>query len=407
MMKALPFHCLNLLLIIAQARSAEGDKISYHLYSFEAPRFEQGSLSGSPQGLRLVQGTARIAATQTTPGSAQHLVLDQHGPHSAVLLTGKRLAGDHRSHGEVWVRPQATSSQNGEEFMDFDGAVVGLFRRPDEASAEFHAFHQITAVTGCWLSTGQMIGIDEQGAATQWHRLNIEHHWEAGTWSLKVDGAVGLTGLQRSGRVEPDRFECWLFGQEQGDCAFDDLLITPLAPDQLEAQASAGQLLRRTPAEPAGRSRPRVATGKQLVPRRHTALPKPPAGQPTAPGEFDFHLKVVGGGRHIAEIDLKEKPEGQKRIALYSPGYDAAGQPLPLQVEIRCDAHLGEGVVLADLHWAITEAGDAESGELRPVLVHGDFSTGPTQLATVPSKWSNKALSIQVAPHLIKAIRGR
>ena len=69
--------------------------------------------------------------------------------------------------------------------------------------------------------------------------------FEAGT--PNVDGAVGLTGLQRSGRIEPDRFECWLFGQEQGDCAFDDLLITPLAPDQLEAQASAGQLLRRTP----------------------------------------------------------------------------------------------------------------------------------------------------------------
>ena len=407
MMKALSFHCLVLLLIITPAHSADEDKIPYHFYNFEAPRFDQGRLSGSPQGLSLVQGTARIAADPTTPGTTQHLVLDQQGPHSAVLLTGKRLAGDHRSHAEVWVRPQATSAQNGEEFMDFDGAVIGLFRRPDEASAEFHAFHQITADTGCWLSTGQMIELNEQGAATQWHRLNIEHHWEAGTWSLKVDGVEGLTGLQRSGRIEPDRFECWLFGQEQGDCAFDDLLITPLAPDQLEAQASAGQLLRRTPAEPSGRSRPRVATGKQSVPRRHTALPKPAAGQPAAPVEFDFHLKVVGGGRHIAEIDLKEKPEGQNRIALYSPGYDAAGQPLPLQVEIRCDAHLGEGVVLADLHWAITEAGDAGNGELRPVLVQGDFSTGPTQLATVPSKWSNKALSIQVAARLRKAVRGR
>lgn len=395
-----------MLLIITPVRSADEDKIPYHFYNFEAPRFDQGSLAGSPQGLSLVQGTARIAATPSTPGSTQYLVLDKHGPHSAVLLTGKRLAGDHRSHAEVWVRPQATLSQNGEEFMDFDGAVIGLFRRPDEATAEFHAFHQISADTGCWLSTGRVIELNEQGAATQWHRLNIEHHWEAGTWSLKVDSAVGLTGLQRSGRIEPDRFECWLFGQEQGDCAFDDLLITPLAPDQLEAQALAGQLLRRTPAEPSGRSQPRVATGKQPVPRRHTALPKP-AGQPAAPVEFDFHLKVVGGGRHIAEIDLKEKPEGQNRIALYSPGYDAAGQPLPLQVEIRCDALLGEGVVLADLHWAITEDGDAQNGEPRPVLVQGDFSTGPTQLATVPSKWSNKALSIQVAPHLMKAVRGR
>ncbi len=406
MIKALSFHCLVLLTIIAPVHSADENKISYHFYNFEAPRFDQGSLAGNPQGLSLVQGTARIAATPTMPGSTQHLMLDKHGPHSAVLLTGKRLAGDHRSHAEVWARPQATLSQNGEEFMDFDGAVIGLFRRPDEASAEFHAFHQITADTGCWLSTGQMIELNEQGAATQWHRLNIEHHWEAGTWSLKVDGVEGLTGLQRSGQVEPDRFECWLFGQQQGDCAFDDLLITPLAPEQLEAQASAGQLLRRMPTEPAGRSRPRVATGKQSVPRRHTALPKP-AGQPTAPAEFDFHLKVVGGGRHIAEIDLKEKPEGQNRIALYTPGYDAAGQPLPLQVEIRCDAHLGEGVVLADLHWAITEAGDAQNGELRPVLVQGDFSTGPTQLATVPSKWSNKALSIQVAARLRQAVRGR
>ena len=303
-MKALSFHCLVLLLIITPVRSAEEDKISYHFCNFEAARFEQGNLTGSPQGLNLVQGTARIAATPTTPGSTQHLVLDKHGPHSAVLLTGKRLAGDHRSHGEVWVRPQATASQNGEEFMDFDGAVIGLFRRPDEASAEFHAFHQITTDTGCWLSTGQMIGIDEQGAAKEWHRLNIEHHWEAGTWSLKVDGAEGLTGLQRSGRVEPDRFECWLFGQEQGDCAFDDLLITPLAPDQLEAQASAGQLLRRMPTEPAGRSRPRVATGKQPVPRRHTALPQP-AGQPTAPPEFEPTSSTAAAARQCVSAGAR------------------------------------------------------------------------------------------------------
>ena len=162
MMKALPFHCLSLMLIITPVRSAEGDKISYHFYNFEAPRFDQCSLAGNPQGLSLVQGAARIAATPTTPGSTQHLVLDKQGPHSAVLLTGKRLAGDHRSHAEVWVRPQATLSQNGEEFIDFDGAVIGLFRRPDEASAEFHAFHQITADTGCWLSTGQTIYLDEQ-----------------------------------------------------------------------------------------------------------------------------------------------------------------------------------------------------------------------------------------------------
>ena len=72
MMKALPFHCLVLLLIITPARSADEDKIPYHFYNFEAPRFDQGNLSGSPQGLSLVQGTARIAAALTTPGPAQH-----------------------------------------------------------------------------------------------------------------------------------------------------------------------------------------------------------------------------------------------------------------------------------------------------------------------------------------------
>jgi hypothetical protein len=42
MMKALPFHCLSLLLTITPVRSAEGDKIPYQFYNFEAPGFEQG-----------------------------------------------------------------------------------------------------------------------------------------------------------------------------------------------------------------------------------------------------------------------------------------------------------------------------------------------------------------------------
>jgi hypothetical protein len=357
-------------------------------------------MSTNAAGIEIRRGKAVIEAAKPTDGASQCLLIGASDPHAALLLAGKRLASDHRSYAEVWVRPQATETQAGDEFIDFDGAAIALFRSNVEGKAEFAAFHQTDAGTGYWLTTGQVFDLDARGASAQWHRLNVMHNWEAGTWELEIDGAKVLIGLHRSGEINVERFQCWLFGQPRGECRFDDLLISPLPPDELETQAIAKQWARRSPTKAGVVMTPTKASAKQTTKRRHSTMPSH-VERVTTPSTYEFHVMVVGGGRHITEIEVKDPKTGPGRIALYSPGYDDKGQPIPLKVEIRSDDHLSEGLILADLQWAITEVVDAKSKEPIPVLVHGDFSTGPTQLATVPSKWSNKGITIHVAPHLI------
>lgn len=391
--------------VLAFHSTTQGAEVPYHFFDFEAPLFSKGILPDSIPGLSLRQGKAQIAPTQSQDDHGQYLVVSPHHPHGALLLTSKRVAADQRSHAEIWVRPQATDPQAGEEIIDFDGAVVGLFRRPNESYAEFHAFHQTSKDTGYWLSTGRLIQLDDQGKAQQWHRLNITQNWAEGTWSLKIDGELPLAGLSRSGAVDPQRFECWLFGQEQGACDFDDLLVTPIDPDQLEANAIVGRISKPSPTAQRQHSVPTKASSKQAGPRRQATLPKSSHEIVAKPSTFDVHLKVVGGGKHLTEFDVAEQHNKARRIALYSPGYDADGSPLPLKVEIRSDGHLSEGLVLADLQWAITEFADPKQPKPLQVIVHGNFSSGPTQTATVPSNWSNKPLSITIAPHLIDQAR--
>lgn len=405
MAKSRFFSYLSLHWILFLHALAQGADIPYHFFDFEAPLFSPGTLTLSNPGLNLRQGWAQIVSTQSQDDNGQYLVVSPHHPHGALLLTGTRIAADQRSHTEIWVRPQATDPHTGEEFVDFDGAVVGLFRTPNKSSAEFHAFHQTSKDSGYWLSTGRLIHLDDQGKAHLWHRLNITQNWETRTWSLKIDGELLLTGLSRSGEVDPQRFECWLFGQEQGACDFDDLLVTPIDPDQLEAKAIVGRISKRSTTAPIHQTLPTKASSKQAGLRRQAALPKSSPDVVAKPSTFDVHLKVVGGGKHLTEIDVDELDHKSRRIALYSPGYDADGNPLPLQLEIRSDGYLSEGLVLADLQWAITELADPKQPKQLQVIVHGNFSSGPTQTATVPSKWSNKPLSITVAPHLIDQAR--
>ncbi len=378
------------------AGAARAQDVPYHFYNFECPRFLLGTLPTSGHGLELRQGRADIASDGKGVSSGQHLALLAHDPLSGVVIRGNRLASDHQSHAEVWVRPLATSLSAGEEFMDFDGAVVGLFRSPEAGEAEFYAFHQTSPEAGYWLSSGRRIAVDAEGKAAHWHRLHITHHWEAGTWALELDGAVALTGLYRSSGMDAQGFECWLFGHTAGVCEFDDLLISPLPPDALEAQALATQLSRRVPPPVVSPKTPVRASSKKSTQRRQHAQPAP-GDTAAGPAAVDFRLHLVSGGKQITSIDLKDNKSGPRRATLYTPSYDEKGQRLPLQVEIRSDAHLREGLVLADLEWSIIEIVEPKEKKPGVVISHGNFATGPTQLVTVPAEWTNKGVTIRMA----------
>ena len=241
------------------------------------------------------------------------------------------------------------------------------------------------------------MNVDDTGHPAEWLRVGIVHDWTAGTWQIEINGTTLLVGLRRHADVVKDRFELRLYGQELGDNSFDDVLISPLPPVELEARTLAQNAARRRVAQQhALDAAKRVSFAQTNQERRQRQTVKADEKIQAIPSLLDVHLKVIGGGKHITEIDYNDSKGEKQRTTLYVPGYDGNGKPLPLEVEIRCDAELKPGMTLDGISWAVTEQGDDKNPKPLTVLVHGTFVTGPTQIAKVPSKWSNKGLRIHV-----------
>ncbi len=402
----LPFLCLVLAAapgISAQTSTATeaGRSTPYFFFNFEAPVYSVGLLKSPSRGLTVLQGKAEIAAAAKS-GSKQHLVLKSGDPYSAVLLKAPRFAGAARMYLELWIKPSATKAEAGEEFLDFDGAPVGFFSTEDKGLAELHVFHQTTSTEGVWLSTGQHLRIDDSGVCLDWHRLNLEHDLANDTWSLAVDGVYAIAGVRRSSAKSSDAFECWLFGQSTGDCAFDDWLIASVPPDELEAAILVNRSKRLTPRPQPFTGNRKLSSDKQPLKRRQQHVPQPGDLPQAKPDIGSFKVTVIGGGRHLAETKVSDQKGKPQRYAFYAPEYDEQGKPLPLKVEIRCDEALRRGVDLTQIQWAITELRtDANANKQIPVLVHGTFATGPTQVGQMPSEWSKKPLSVFVGMNLL------
>lgn len=368
--------------------------LPYYFYSFEGRQ----KSPFPPKGIQVRQGN--VTRSDISGQSGSSLVIEPSQPHGALTLSGRRLIAEGSSHLEIWTAPSPTNMATGGEFLDFDGAAVALFHSAqDPSQAEFYAFHFTGPNSGSWISSGVVI----QPQSASWHRLGIIHDWSAGTWNLEIDGRPVLSGLGRATDVPKDHFELWLFGQIDGSSHFDDILITPVAPARLET------LLASRTRHPSRKSiamphRDAVAHSAP-APQKRRQHPPNDLDRPSLfakPETLDAEIEVVGGGRHLTSTDITSDTGESKRYSFYSPGYDASGKPLPLQVQIRSDGSLADGRRLRDLHWSVTEL--PKKGQvIVPILVQGTFATGPVQTATVPSTFSNKALTINVwhqTPHL-------
>lgn len=375
-----------ILLAFTRTSSSADSSLPYLFVNFEDNKeFPSGTLRAGSHALQMMSPDASVVEGASQDES-RHLMVS-----GAVALVGQRFTGDGQTHLELWAKPHSERTSDGTEFLDFDGAVVGLFESSEE-KAEFHVFHATESDRGCWLSTGVTVAL-QKGVCEAWHRINVTQDWSQGTWSLGIDGAPVMEGIGRCTCAEGNLFELWLYGAgEREPSAFDDLVVSSVPPDVLErAVASRARAIARPPGN---RQERRVARLSADAARRQHREPQPDSRKSASSRIFETHIEVVGGGRHIGEFTSKGKSGEDKKFALYTPGYDENGKPKPLQVRIRCDAKLELGASLRELEWAVTEMPKDKQSSVR-VIVHGTFEKGPTLTVTIPSEWSNKALSIR------------
>lgn len=374
-------------LILASFHASGAERTPYLFINFDdASVFPPGEIAGATQGIQVITPVANVVKDEAGPKS--HLQVS-----GSVVLLANRFTGDGQTHFEAWVRPQAVTADDGMEFLDYDGAVLAMFRT-DEDHAEIHALHMVSADVAFWVSTGVQIPI-KNGIAVDWHVIHIQQHWEQSTWDLTLDGVMVLQGLGRGQYADGKLTEVWLYGHgDQSLNAFDDLLLSADAPDVLERELAAHYQRRTSVAAQAQQKKKLVGRSTTDSHRRQKTQAQPDPKKIETAKILDVSLQVVGGGRHIGEFESTEKDGKKKKFALYTPGYDENGKPKPLEVQIRCDAELKEGASLDDIEWAITEHPKDGEEQVR-VILSGTFQSGPSLIAKVPSEWSNKPLSIR------------
>lgn len=369
--------------------SAAEQRSPYLFINFEDEReFASGPLREGAGGLHPSKPEVSVVAG-TNAAESRHLRIS-----GAAVQMGRRFTGDGQTHLEAWVRPRAEQPGEGVEFLDFDGAAVALFASgPNEA--EFHALHITENDNGFWIATGARTRLKD-GASETWHSIHLIQHWDQGTWSLSVDGVPVLEGIGRGTCTKGAVFELWLYGTKAGEpCLFDDLLMSPLPPADLEKQMAFAARRHWMAPSSERSSDKKVGPKTKNASRRQHQMPSPNRKSIGGIKNLEMHVNVIGGGRHIGEFDSQEKTGQTGKFALYTPGYDEKGRPKPLELRLRCDAQMEEGASLAQIEWAVTEMPKEGGGKagLR-VIAHGTFEKGPTLTTTLPSEWSNKPLSI-------------
>jgi hypothetical protein len=385
---------------------AENESLPYHLIRFEENEgYQAGAFKGAGGGLQLLQGDARIVR-EDGDEVGQCLETVAGIPYASIHFHGERVSRNHKTYFEVWVRPSASPLAKSEEFMDLDGAVLGLFADGPDRPATFHAYHALPEDAGYWVSTGVSAAVGSSGMTQEWIRIGICQNLATGTWDLEIGGEVVMTEIRNTETPREDGIQLWLLGHETRANRFDDLLVSPVEPDSLRLgepkHLPQGGSDRNVHDGNLDRSGERKVGRKQSDDdrRRHDA--GIPAGlAKAAPKRLDVEMDIIGGGTQHGKFDGKGADPNQQSFLLYSPQYDDDGKPLPLKVRIQCDTELTEGVDLSKIVWVVTELANKEDKEPRRVIVHGTFTTGFTQIAEIPSEWANKGTQIRVGTNLV------
>lgn len=392
-------------LAMAGILRAESESLPYHFIRFEENEgYQVGEFKSSEGGLQLLQGATRIVRDEGDE-AGQCLETVAGHPYASIHFYGERVSRDHKTFYEVWVRPSASPMAESEEFLDFDGAILGFFADGSDGPATFHAYHALPQHEGYWVSTGVSAAVGSSGMTQEWIRIGICQNLATGTWDLEIGGEPVLTEIRNSETSREDGIRLWFLGHEALPNRFDDLLVSSVDPDSLRLGETKhlpqGFSAKNDSAENLDRTGERKVGRKQSDKdrRRHDAA-IPDGVAKMAPKSIDFEIDIVEGGTQHGKFDGKDTDSNQS-LLIYSPQYDDDGNPLPLKMRIQSDAALAEGVDLSKILWVVTEMAKKDDKEPLKVIAHGSFKTGFTQIAEIPSEWANKGTQIQVGTNLV------
>ncbi len=377
-------------LSLVQARA---EMPTYLFLDFEPESlWTRGPLPSDERRIISSQGLAEIVRVDEKD-STQVLQLSPSKPFSAVLVDASPLAKSPEVYCEVLARPFAVDETTDEEFFDFGGAILGFFRQGDRG--EIWALFSQTDESSVWISTGIQFVLDEDGSAAEWIQLRVRLDRTTDRWALAVNGQLALDGLTLVEMKSDLGLTLFLYGHETHGNQFDDVLLSDIAPDELESTLN--RLTRgRLAGKQAAQIRPKVVMQqKQRLDLRRTQsllqVPDPTSTQVLR----GWHLSLDTGQRTYESKPRSDATGDQPSIVAYAPGYDDDGNPLPATLTITADAALRPGVDLSRLRWRVMEV-IGWPDKFGKLVGEGDFRSGLVQQFVLPPEWTRKATSVVV-----------
>lgn len=381
-------------LLFVTAINVHAELPTYLFLDFEVKSgWTTGLLSVEEQRIQLLQGNAEVLPLAESE-SGQILSLSAGKPFTAVSIDASPLAGSREVFCEVLARPYAIDTSKDEEFFDFAGAILGLFRVGDYG--ELMALFSQSEEESVWISTGLRFTLDERGAVTDWIQLNVRIEPETGRWALAVNGQWELEGMKMVELEGEVALPLYLYGHESHGNRFDDVLLSDVPPEQLEMtlkRLASERLSRR----PAPMSSPQMVTHTKPLSELRRAEPamRPSRVTDSPPILLGWHLSMDTGQRTYKSSTLTDRSAGEPSIIAYAPGYDDEGNPLPATLTITADAALRPGVNLSRLRWRVMEL-VGWPDQFGQQVGAGDFRGGLVQHFVLTPEWTRKATSVQV-----------
>ncbi len=354
-----------------------------------------GPLPAKDSAVRLMQGKAEIGGAPEEH-SQQVLALGPSENYPAVFVDASNFAKSRTVFCEILAKPFAVEESSDEEFLDFEGAIIGCFRVGSQG--EIRGLYAKSPKENVWISTGIRFDLGADGLPKEWQRITIQLDRVPHIWSISINGVPAVSALRAVQLPTVSPLPLWLYGDSRHTSLFDDLLISTIPPDEWEKLLALSHR--------AGTSTPQ-RPGQQLVtqikptPELHRAqtsdsnpgtLAAPTPQMPFRGFKYtlDNGREKVGGG---GELEAgKNKPELGTGL---QPDYHK-GWPLPAVVTLTADAELRPGVDLSHLRWRVAEAIRWPDG-IGEIAGEGDFSSGLVQTLTIPGEWwERRALRIEV-----------
>jgi hypothetical protein len=391
MMRPVAFSAALAAMALIGRATPEPQKPGWFFANFEsAAGWELGDLP-LDRSLQLAQGSAKIAALPERV-SEQVLELGPSDPFPAVVIDASPLAQSSVVYCEILAQPVAMATDGDEEFLDFNGAVIGFFRTRD--GAEVRALFGRSKEESVWISTGAVFDINEAGLAKSWLQIAIRIDRAIGRWSLKINGVEYLNGLTLAPQEKGAGAALWLYGDEQQVCRFDDVLLSTMEPDQLESFLRASTrrererlISRRSQPKLVGKIKPRDSVRSAMPAMKQVRL--------RAPVVNDWHVSFQVGNatyNNSPPIEIDGQPVS---IMPYAVQTDDSGQVLPGILTITADVAIEPGVDIGRLRWRVGEM-VASPSEMGTVIGEGDFRTGLVQTFRIPPEWMRKGTTVHM-----------